>query len=68
MNGKPAAIMAYRHEQGLTYPCVVDTDTEVAGKFRIRGIPTAVLVDRQGTIRYQGNELPTHAQIESALK
>lgn len=52
----------------LTYPQLLDQELKVSEAYQIRGLPTAVLVDRQGTIRFTGHTLPPDSLIESVLK
>jgi len=37
--------------EGLTFPILLDLDHVVAQRYRVRGIPTHYLLDRQGVIR-----------------
>ena len=44
---------------GIRYAVVRDADAAVARLYKVTGTPTIVILDRQGTVRYFGNELPT---------
>jgi len=50
----PAAIDAYRTKFGLTFPIHLDTDFTLAEALGATITPEAVLVDRDGRIRYAG--------------
>ena len=50
----PAAIDAYRTKFGLTFPIHLDTDFTLAEDLGATITPEAVLVDRDGRIRYAG--------------
>lgn len=44
-------ILAFMREVGVTFPSAVDRTGEVARQWRATGLPTTVLIDRQGVIR-----------------
>lgn len=52
---------------GLTYPMLIDTDMGVAQAYNVRGLPTVVLIDKAGKIRYQGFGLPEPSVIDAVL-
>ena len=49
-----------RYQEGHPVPwaTLYDTGSKVARTYRVQGIPLFVLIDREGTIVYQGNDLP----------
>jgi cytochrome c biogenesis protein CcmG, thiol:disulfide interchange protein DsbE len=49
----PAAAQAFLAREGITYPTIVDQASTWAAQFNIAGIPTTVVVDEQGQIRYR---------------
>jgi thiol-disulfide isomerase/thioredoxin len=49
----PAAAQAFLAREGITYPTIVDQTSTWATQFNIAGIPTTVVVDEQGQIRYR---------------
>lgn len=52
---------------GLTYRMLIDQDLAVAQAYNVRGLPTVVLIDKAGKIRYQGFGLPDAATIDAVL-
>lgn len=50
---------------GVAFPVLLDRRGEVANRFQISSIPTLVLVDRGGRVRYQGHRIPSG--IETVL-
>ncbi len=44
---------------GIRYAVVRDADAGVARLYKVTGTPTIVFLDRQGSVRYFGNELPS---------
>lgn len=49
-------MQTFASDQGLTFPILLDEDGGVAGKYKLRGVPTSFFVSRQGVIqaRYIG--------------
>lgn len=39
--------------RGYTFPVLIDHKEEVANRFRVRGLPTSFLIDREGIVREQ---------------
>ena len=46
---------------------LVDERLEAAQAYGVRALPTIVLIDKAGMIRYQGYTLPERAAIEAVL-
>ncbi|MFA6384591.1 MAG: TlpA disulfide reductase family protein [Candidatus Omnitrophota bacterium] len=42
----------------IKYTILLDQEGAVADEFRIVGVPTFILIDKKGVIRYNGNEYP----------
>lgn len=51
-SGSAADVAAFMRREGLDYPNVVDELGELARRFGVRGVPTSLIVDRDGQIRY----------------
>lgn len=49
----PAAARAYVGEFAITYPSVFDPAGKLAADYRLLGLPTTFIVDRDGRISYQ---------------
>ncbi len=47
-----AAAVAWLKGLPVTFPILFDTDSAVAGRFGVDGMPSSVLVDRSGQVRY----------------
>ncbi len=43
---------------GIKYAVAKDKDTTVSKSYKVIGTPTVVFLDKQGNVRYFGNELP----------
>jgi peroxiredoxin len=69
-----AAAVAWLNGVPVTFPILFDTDSAVAGRFGVEGMPSSVLVDRNGQVRYihrgykPGDEAKYADMIRSLLK
>ncbi len=54
---------------GIRYAVARDADASVTRRYRVNGTPTIVFLDRNGGVRYFGNELPGDytAQLDKLL-
>lgn len=55
-------VISFVRKKGVAYPVLLDRKGKVARKYRILGIPTYILVDRDGRIAYRGYEPPDLAR------
>jgi peroxiredoxin len=51
-------VKRYQEGHPVTWPILYDTGSKVARTYRVQGIPLFVLVDKEGQIVYQGNDMP----------
>lgn len=51
--GNRGAARAYLRRFGVTYPAIVDETSSLARAFRIPGIPSTVIVDQNGQMRFR---------------
>jgi peroxiredoxin len=42
---------AFQQKHGLTYPILLDEQARVSEAYRVKGLPTNVIIDREGKIR-----------------
>jgi peroxiredoxin len=69
-----AAAVAWLKSVPVTFPILFDTDSAVAGSFGVEGMPSSVLVDRNGQVRYihrgykPGDEAKYADMIRSLVK
>jgi len=69
-----AAAVAWLKGVPVTFPILFDTDSAVAGRFGVEGMPSSVLVDRNGQVRYihrgykPGDEAKYADMIRSLVK
>ncbi len=45
------AVVPFAQENGLTFPILIETTGEVAGKYELRSLPSSFFIDRQGIIQ-----------------
>lgn len=45
-------------EFGIKYAVARDADASVAKSYKVQGTPTVMFLDKEGIVRYTGNELP----------
>jgi peroxiredoxin len=43
---------AFQQKHGLTYPILLDEKGTVSAAYRVQGLPTNVIIDREGKVRY----------------
>lgn len=55
----PEVVPRFRERFGIQYPLVYDVGSTWSTRYGVEGLPTLVLIDRQGNIRYR------HAGVES---
>jgi len=49
----PAGVRAFVRELGVSFPILLDPRLTVATRYRIRGLPTSFVVDRDGVVRFR---------------
>jgi len=67
-DGEAAEVVrAFAGELGITYPVLIDKHGDVAARYRRRGLPLTVIVDRDGVIRIRHEGYLTAGQLDSYL-
>ncbi len=61
-------IQEYVEERGYTFPTLVDAQQKVMTLYRVRGIPTMVVIDRDGKISHYRLGLSHESELRSWLK
>lgn len=59
-------IKSYAQKYEANYKILLDEDGRVARLYNVYGIPTVILLDEQGLVRYRGSSLPH--QLDQLLK
>jgi peroxiredoxin len=55
-------IKRYVKKYKINYPVAFDKDSEVSREFKISGVPTIIIVDKSGTIKYRSYRLPENLE------
>jgi peroxiredoxin len=58
-------VSAFISSKKVTFPVLLDRSGSVARKYRVVGIPTYILIDRDGRVVYRGHDLP---EIQKVLE
>ncbi|WP_346353301.1 TlpA disulfide reductase family protein [Azotosporobacter soli] len=61
------AVGAFLSNNGYDFPVLLDAEGNIARDFRIRSVPTTLVVDAQGVIRYRKTGTVTMAELENVL-
>ena len=48
---KSSRVQEFMNQNGYSFPVLLDSDGQVAGKYRITGIPTSLFIDKEGIIQ-----------------
>jgi peroxiredoxin len=70
----PATALATARKLGVSFPVLLDTDKQVSRRYDLGTMPSTVLVDRDGRVRYvhrgyrDGVEAEYDAQVRALLK
>jgi peroxiredoxin len=55
-----ARVKRFEEKDPAPYTVLYDPDSKVTRSYRVEGIPHFVLLDKAGSVKYQGNELPSN--------
>lgn len=58
LNDSESKARSYWKKYGYRFPAVFDRYFELGKSFRVSGVPTVLLIDRRGIVRYKGAALP----------
>ena len=66
-SGQPAA--AHVQEYGLTFPIVLDLDSQLFRRLRLPGqvFPLNAVIDQEGNLAYLGPDLPESVAVAQSL-
>jgi len=62
-----AVVQVFASEIGITYPVLIDKRGNVAAKYRRRGLPLTLIVDRDGVIQVRHEGYLTAGQLDKYL-
>lgn len=55
-----ARVQRFEKADPAPYTVLYDTDSKVTRSYHIEGVPHFVLLDKNGEVKYNGNQLPLH--------
>ena len=58
VNDSKAKAKKYVDRFEIPYPVVFDTGSQITSKLGVKGVPTVIIVDKKGVIRYRANLAP----------
>ncbi|MDD5084968.1 MAG: TlpA disulfide reductase family protein [Candidatus Omnitrophica bacterium] len=61
----PDRVKGFMDKEGINYLVLIDSTGQIAKQYGITGIPTAILIDKKGDVKYRGHSLPD--KIEEVL-
>lgn len=65
---REAALLA-KEKLGIRYPVLLDADGRILDTvYKLDGIPTVILVDKKGVVRFMGDDVPRDKEIEKWLE
>lgn len=64
----PGKIAEFLRQHSYTVPVLLDSDGAVAGAYRVGAIPTTVVTDREGIVRFRKTGTVTQAELEAVIK
>ena len=57
---------AFAQKTGMTYPAFFDGTGTIAEKYRLQGVPTVIIADKQGVIRFRNFSAPDISEANFA--
>lgn len=62
-----ATVQRFIDVQKFTFPVLLDTQADVMNQYKVRGLPTSFVIDRDGIIRYVHTGAITRQQLEDVI-
>lgn len=66
-NDSRASALSFARGRRLSYPSVFDPSGSVATRYAVRAMPTMVIIDREGKVRFVQTGVVSRSKIESEL-
>ncbi len=60
----PAAVASFAKKQAIDYAVVIDVDGSVSKSYNVLGIPTNVVIDKNGSIQHNENAMPSRSLLD----
>lgn len=62
-----ATVQRFINTQGFTFSVLLDTQARVINQYKVRGLPTSFVIDRDGIVRYVHTGAITQRQLEEVI-
>lgn len=66
INEDKETVAAHVKKHAISCTVLLDSDGLVASRYKVMGVPTIVVIDKEGMIRYKGNSFPA-AVVEQII-
>lgn len=67
MESREATLLA-KEKLGIRYPVLLDADGRILDTvYKLDGVPTVILMDKKGVVRFMGEKVPENNEIEKWL-
>ncbi len=67
LGGRSASLKSFTQKHGIKYTVLIDTEAYLAREYGIIGVPTLLVLDLEGKIRYSGHSLEEAKQTINQL-
>ncbi len=64
----PGIVPRFRQRYGVEYPMVYDVGMRASGAYQIRSLPTLIVIDRDGKMRYRHSGTESEAELASLIE
>ncbi|HMM20133.1 MAG TPA: redoxin domain-containing protein [Selenomonadales bacterium] len=64
----PENARSFMQRKNYNIPVLLDTDGKVAETYRVNSIPTTIVLDKEGIVRYRKTGAVTMSELEGAIK
>lgn len=64
----PDKVNSFLQKNQQRLPVLLDSEGSVAKQFQVNAIPTTVIIDRQGTVKFRKSGGVTNQELQAALK
>ncbi|MBL8605399.1 MAG: TlpA family protein disulfide reductase [Myxococcales bacterium] len=66
--GGPGLVPRFRERFGMQYPIAYDVGAQLSGAYQVEGLPTLMVIDRQGVIRLRHAGMAPESMLSRAIE
>ena len=67
VNDSVERALAFARKSGMTYPTYFDGSGAISQKYRVQGVPTIIIADRHGVVRFRNFTTPEISEANFAV-